>query len=55
MESWMITDPMQTVAKFILANITSSLEELELKWFDLTRFLESMQSIRMCTECVCTY
>ena len=30
----MITDPMPTVAKSILANITSSLEELELDCFD---------------------
>ena len=33
METWMITDPMPTVAKSILANITSPLEELELEWF----------------------
>ena len=50
----MIIDLVPTVAKSILASITSSLEELELEWIDLTRFLESMQSICMCTECVCT-
>ena len=51
MEPWMITDPMPTVAKSTLANITSSLEELELEWIDDRR---EYTHIRMCIECVCT-
>ena len=52
MEPWMITDPMPTVAKSILASITSSLEELELDWIGYGRV---NTHIRMCIECVCTY
>ena len=37
MEPWMITDPMPTVAKSILASITSPLEELELEWMGYRR------------------
>ena len=44
----MITDPMPTVAKSILASITSSLEELELDWFG------SIHYSRLYRECVCT-
>ena len=55
MEPWMITDPVPTVAKSILASITSPLEELKLElertWISYRR---EYTHIRMCTECVCT-
>ena len=51
----MIIDPTPTVAKSILASITSSLEELELDWFGYRhKYHREYTHIRMCTECVCT-